>query len=246
MPRNQFYILLIFVLLCATFMATAWEFWMEDILGSFFSDEFEPEATEERWEYVITIAIFVFLSLVPSFIVGKRLITKQDQLTNEIIKLSETDYLTDMYNRRKITEVLEQEITRCNRYGHALSIILIDIDFFKETNDQYGHIQGDQTLTEIADIIKTDARKSDYVGRWGGEEFLIICPETSIEGATTLAEKLRNIISQHPFTKIGQKTAIFGISSFNTDTSSESLVQRADIALYNAKSAGRNKVEQSI
>ena len=227
-------------------MAIAWEFWIENFLGTFLFGEFESEPSEERWEYIISIAIFSFLSLIFPFIIGKRLIEQQEQLSKEIRNLSETDHLTAIYNRRKMTELFDREITRYKRYKYPLSIILIDIDYFKKINDQFGHNQGDTTLKEIASILKSEARESDYVGRWGGEEFLIICPETDLEGARTLAEKLRKIISEYPFTRIGHRTASFGITTCSNDSSFENMINHADKALYSSKSAGRNKVAQLI
>ncbi len=246
MNKHQFYLLLIIVLLSVTFMAIVWEFWIEDFIGTFLFGQFESEPNEERWEYIISIAIFSFLSLIFPFIIGKRLIEQQEQLGKEVRNLSETDHLTAIYNRRKMTELFDREITRYKRYKYPLSIILIDIDYFKKINDQFGHNQGDTTLKEIASILKTEARESDYVGRWGGEEFLIICPETDLEGARTLAEKLRKIISEYPFTRIGHKTASFGIATCSNDSSFENMINHADEALYTAKSAGRNNVVQLI
>lgn len=243
MNKRQFYILLIFVLTSVTFMAIAWEFWIEDFIGALLSDEFEPEVEEERWEYVISIAVFAGLSLVYPFFIGKGLIEQQEVLTEEIRSLSEIDHLTEMYNRRKITELFETEYARYKRYRHPLSIMLIDIDYFKTVNDEFGHNQGDLTLQEIAAILKTEARESDHVGRWGGEEFLMICPETDIEGACTLAEKLRKSINEYQFTNIGHKTASFGITTCSDKCTFESMINQADKALYNAKTAGRNKVE---
>jgi polar amino acid transport system substrate-binding protein len=246
MNKHQFYMLLIFVLLSVSFLAMAWEFWIEDFLGTLLFNKFEAESSEERWEYVISIAIFVSLSMIYPFIVGKRLIEQQERLTSEIRSFSEVDHLTEMYNRRKITELFDREITRYKRYKYPLSIILIDIDYFKKVNDQFGHNQGDITLKEIASIIKTEARETDYVGRWGGEEFLIICPETDINGVRTLAEKLRNNISEYPFTRVGHKTASFVITTCGNDSSFENMLNHADKALYSAKSAGRNNVAQHI
>ncbi len=246
MNKHQFYILLIFVLLSVSFMAMAWEFWIEDFLGTLLFAEFEAEAGEERWEYVISIAIFATLSLIYPFIIGKRLIEQQELLNNEIRSLSEIDHLTQMYNRRKITELFDREITRYKRYKYPLSIILIDIDYFKEINDQFGHIQGDITLKEIASIIKNEARETDYVGRWGGEEFLIVCPQTDINGVRTLAKKLCNSISEYSFTGVGHKTASFGITTCSDNSSFENMINQADKALYTAKSAGRNNVSQFI
>ena len=246
MNKRQFYILLIFVLLSVSFMAMAWEFWIENFLGTLLFGEFESESGEERWEYVISIAIFASLSLIYPFIIGKRMIEQQELLTNEITNLSEIDHLTQMYNRRKITELFGREITRYIRYKYPLSIILIDIDYFKEVNDQFGHNQGDITLKEIASIIKAEVRETDYAGRWGGEEFLIVCPQTDINGVRTLAEKLCNSISEHSFTRVGHKTASFGITTCNKNSSFESMINHADKALYTAKSLGRNIVSQLI
>ena len=246
MNKRQFYILLIFVLTSVTFMAAAWEFWAEDFIGSLLSDEFESEPKPERWEYVISIAVFAALSLLYPLFLGKRMIKKQEQLTEEIRSLSEIDHLTEMYNRRKITELYDSEYVRYKRYKHPLSIIIIDIDFFKKINDKYGHTQGDITLKEIASILKTEVRESDHVGRWGGEEFLVICPETDIDGANTLAEKIRKAIDEYPFTHVGHKTASFGITTCNDDSTFESMINRADKALYKVKAGGRNKVAQLV
>ena len=227
-------------------MAIAWEFWVENIIDTLLTDEFVTETKEERWEYIISITVFAALSLLYPLFLGKALIERQEKLTEEIKSLSEIDHLTEMYNRRKITELFETEYARYKRYKYPLSIILIDIDYFKKVNDVFGHNQGDVTLKEIAEILKTEARESDHVGRWGGEEFLVICPETDIQGAATLAEKLRNSINEYPFTKVGHKTASFGITTCNDYSTFESMINLADKALYSAKSAGRNKVEQLV
>ena len=246
MNKRQFYILLIFVLTSVTFLAIAWEFWAENFISTVLNNEFDPETKEERWEYVISIAVFAALSLIYPFIIGKRLIEQQEKLTEEIRSLSEIDHLTGMYNRRKITELYDSEYVRYKRYKHPLSIIIIDIDFFKKINDKYGHTQGDITLKEIASILKTEVRESDHVGRWGGEEFLVICPETDIDGANTLAEKIRKTIDEYPFTHVGHKTASFGITTCNDDCTFESMINRADKALYKVKAGGRNKVAHLV
>ena len=246
MNKRQFYILLIFVLTSITFMAIAWEFWIEDFIGTLLTDEFVSEAKEERWEYIISIAVFAALSLLYPLFLGKDLIERQEKLTEEIRSLSEIDHLTEMYNRRKITELFETEYARYKRYKYPLSIIIVDIDFFKKINDKYGHNQGDITLKEIASILKAEVRESDHVGRWGGEEFLVICPETETDGAYILAEKLRKTISEYTFTNIGHRTASFGVTTCSDDCTFESMINRADKALYSAKSEGRNNVAQLI
>lgn len=160
-----------------------------------------------------------------------------------IEELSITDQLTKLYNRLKIDESIENEIQRVKRYAHPLSVIILDIDYFKQVNDTYGHDIGDRTLKSIANIIQNCIRKIDIAGRWGGEEFIIIAPETNTENAQNLAEKIRSKIESYNFDTIGSKTASFGVASFldNEDTS-ESLIKRADEALYDAKKYGRNKV----
>jgi diguanylate cyclase (GGDEF)-like protein len=172
---------------------------------------------------------------------------------NENIRiLSITDPLTKSYNRGYISECLPKEIQRAIRYGHALSLILCDIDHFKKVNDTYGHQSGDQVLIEFVNSIKQSIRKDlDWIARYGGEEFLIVLPETGLEGACILAERLRNDISKRKF--IFQEQAIritcsLGISGFDSTTfdeniSSESLINAADKYLYQCKLEGRNRVK---
>lgn len=163
---------------------------------------------------------------------------------NELIVLSSVDKLTQMYNRQKTEDILRLEIKKSNRYNHALSIIMLDIDKFKEVNDTYGHKVGDIILEEFANILKTHIRTTDFIGRWGGEEFLIICPETTIEGAEALANNLRSAIEEHKFPIIVWKTASFGVAEYMPEEEINSVMKRADDALYNAKKLGRNRVSR--
>ena len=164
-------------------------------------------------------------------------------LNRKLEKLSITDRLTGLYNRLKLDEALESEVARAPRSGQTFSVILIDIDHFKQVNDQHGHQTGDQLLTAIAEILRAGTRATDFVGRWGGEEFLIVCPHTDAAGATRLAENLRQTIQDYRFPVVAQKTASFGVASFRPDDTVKEIVARADTALYAAKDAGRNKVE---
>ncbi|MDJ0623134.1 MAG: transporter substrate-binding domain-containing protein [Desulfocapsaceae bacterium] len=157
-------------------------------------------------------------------------------------KLSVTDGLTGLYNRIKLEDVLEKECQRSARSGHALTIIMLDVDRFKEINDANGHHAGDQVLRELAEILRGNTRSIDIVGRWGGEEFLLICPETDLAGAQTLAEKLRRIIEAHSFSEVDHCTCSFGIASYLTDERAGNAVIRADQAMYQAKENGRNSV----
>lgn len=170
--------------------------------------------------------------------------TKELEISNkELEKLATTDVLTKLFNRVKLNESLENEINRANRGHYFFGVIILDIDLFKSTNDTYGHNVGDKVLEEFAHILKTQIRVTDIVGRWGGEEFVIICPQTNIQGVHRLAEQLRYSIEINDFSTVGKKTASFGITLFKKKDSIQSIIARADEALYIAKENGRNKVE---
>ena len=156
--------------------------------------------------------------------------------------LSNTDSLTNLANRHKLNKDLEYETKRANRYQHPLSVIILDIDHFKAVNDNFGHITGDKTLAEIAKRIQSTIREADLSGRWGGEEFLIICPNTSLEQAEVVAEKVRAHIDSHVFEDIKHITASFGVAEYVFKEPVEHLIDRTDKALYEAKQNGRNQV----
>lgn len=157
-------------------------------------------------------------------------------------KLSITDDLTKIYNRRKLDELLQNELNRCERFSHTFAVSILDIDYFKKINDTYGHQMGDKVLIEIAGILKTHIRKTDSVGRFGGEEFVIICPESDKNGTFELMENIRKSIADYDFQGIKNVTASFGISLLRENDTVTSLLNRADKALYQAKTTGRNKV----
>lgn len=160
----------------------------------------------------------------------------------QLEKISVTDKLTGIYNRAKLDENLLKEISRSKRTEDIFAVIMIDIDHFKEVNDTYGHQIGDEVLIGITNIIKKDIRRIDTFGRWGGEEFLIICPHASKIGALKKAEDIRTAIEANYFPKVGNKTASLGVALYRSEDSVSSLMNRVDIALYEAKKAGRNKV----
>lgn len=161
-------------------------------------------------------------------------------------ELSITDRLTKLYNRLKLDELFASFLNSAKRHQIPLSIILLDIDKFKLVNDTYGHQVGDSLLQEIATLLKTNVRLEDAVGRWGGEEFLILLPNSDEKAACLLAEKLRNLIEMQDFTHVGHRTASFGVASYHLDDDEKSMVARADEALYRAKEKGRNRVEVEI
>lgn len=158
-------------------------------------------------------------------------------------EVSVRDKLTGAFNRVKLDEVLESEVHRAKRYKHPFSIILLDIDDFKQTNDTYGHLVGDAILVEMKKVIELSLRSTDILGRWGGEEFMIICPETSLDEGKIVAEKVRAKIANHAFPHVKQKTASFGVSSYRDEERLESMIKRCDEALYEAKNLGKNRVE---
>jgi len=160
----------------------------------------------------------------------------------ELEKLAKKDSLTDTYNRAKLEEFLETEINRSERFHHLFGISIVDIDHFKKINDTFGHQTGDKVLIEIANILKIHTRKTDFVARFGGEEFVIIFPESNQEEIYQIIEKLRITIEHSTFFDVEQITASFGITLYQKNDTIKSLIKRADTALYEAKNKGRNKV----
>ena len=158
----------------------------------------------------------------------------------QLKQLAVTDQLTNLKNRFKIEEVFIQELDKAERYGRPLSVILLDIDHFKQVNDTFGHQTGDIVLKETSHILSECTRKTDVVGRWGGEEFIIICIETALQGAISLAEHIRKSIESHKFKSLKKLTASLGISEYVKGDDQNSLIARADEALYEAKASGRN------
>ena len=156
--------------------------------------------------------------------------------------LSETDRLTGLPNRLKLDETFEHEIARAKRYGHPLSVIIFDIDHFKQVNDSHGHQKGDEVLVGLSWLIQAHIRSADILGRWGGEEFMIVCPETNLEGAGVFAEHLRDAVATHDFAEIGHLAASFGVTEMRPDDSEDDMIHRADAALYRAKQDGGNRV----
>lgn len=159
----------------------------------------------------------------------------------ELEKLATIDKLTGIYNRRRVEEFLQIEMEVAKRHSQPLSLILVDIDHFKSVNDTYGHQVGDMVLSQSTKVISQNLRKSDIFGRWGGEEFVVICPQTNKNEAFVLAQKLRAAMEEHEFEKVGHKTICLGIAELEHEDNEKTLVEKADKALYEAKNGGRNK-----
>jgi len=165
------------------------------------------------------------------------------ELEEELQRVATVDSLTGLYNRRKFEATLDYEVARNKRYPVGLSLILVDIDYFKNVNDTYGHDVGDKVLQDFAGLLKKSIRKTDIAGRWGGEEFMIILPESSASTACAVAEKIRKNIESAAFDTIGKMTASMGVCLMGGSDEADSLIKRADIALYEAKRNGRNMVQ---
>lgn len=154
------------------------------------------------------------------------------------------DRLTGLYNRREFESIFEKEMHRAKRYGYTLSVVLFDIDDFKKINDTYGHKIGDEVLISISILVQKIIRDSDIIARWGGEEFIIIFPESDLENTKEKAEMIRKTIDDEIFPKNLHVTCSFGVTTYLKEDTSDSLFIRCDDALYQAKNKGKNNVQE--
>jgi len=159
-------------------------------------------------------------------------------------RLASTDSLTGLYNRRYLQKRLKEELQRSCRYKLSFSVVYMDLDRFKEVNDRYGHEQGDKVLQKTAEAISEIVRKTDTVARYGGDEFVLILPETKLAGAETLTERIRGTFNQCSLPKLKQQSISAGVAEWSADgpDTPDSIMQRADACLYEAKKRGRNCV----
>lgn len=176
------------------------------------------------------------------------LVSLRDSLFGQLYSF---DYLTGVYNRQAFFSILEKEYSRITRTSGVSSIVMVDLDYFKKVNDQYGHQAGDKVLTYFASYLKDSLRPYDSIGRFGGEEFLLCLPDASVEDANAIMERIREELATHTVDIIGPNnqplsikiTASFGVSSISTGHPTSEAIETADIAMYEAKSAGRNQVK---
>lgn len=165
-----------------------------------------------------------------------------EQANQELTRIVGIDKLTQIYNRFKLDDILQSEINRCKRYNTHFSIILMDVDYFKQINDNYGHLAGDTVLVRVACILKETVRQTDVFGRWGGDEFLIILPETNLEQAALVAKKIQKAINLQSFSITKQVTCSFGVTQYIKEDNRDDILARSDRALYQAKNSSRNAV----
>jgi|AntRauTorckE6833_2_1112554.scaffolds.fasta_scaffold03414_4 diguanylate cyclase (GGDEF)-like protein/PAS domain S-box-containing protein len=175
-------------------------------------------------------------------VVTFRDISQRKRLEHELQQLAYHDQLTNLYNRRAFYELLEQEAERAKRYHTCFSLVMFDLDYFKKVNDTYGHDLGDQVLVRVAEIATERMRVNDAVCRWGGEEFMVLLPQTRLQQAGSLAEYFREKIQTEEFPQVKTVTVSLGVVEYQPGESLDQLTQRADAALYQAKEAGRNRV----
>jgi diguanylate cyclase (GGDEF)-like protein len=190
------------------------------------------------------------LKLLVSFADTATTAIQNAQLYTEVQKQAITDPLTGIYNRRGFYELGRREVERAHRFGRPLTALMIDIDLFKQVNDTYGHLIGDQVLAGVASRIEHELRQVDLPGRYGGDEFIALLPETDLPSAFQAAERLRKSINQGIYQTENepvQITASIGLAELQEPGDTlETLIERADQALYMAKQSGRNRTIQEM
>jgi len=228
--------------------AVALPFWMRDQqMGVFFlrTTGDDPPLTRADAQFGETVIKTAVSAIEKAYDFETAVSDKQ-----RLEKLALTDALTGCLNRRALSEALGQELDRARRYNLALTILLADIDRFKQINDTRGHIAGDSVLRQVGDLLRREARSVDIVARYGGEEFVVVMPETALPGAAIFAERLRGRVMARDFADPGEDplhfTVSIGLASFPDDRvqSADTFVSLADQALYRAKNEGRNLVRQ--
>jgi two-component system sensor histidine kinase EvgS len=220
-----------------------------------------PAEIEHEEDYTLALAVLGVSILAMSFLVYRQFTLKRyngrirqayqekDEIYKALVEknrlleqISTTDPLTQVYNRLKMNTMLHTEIQRVKRYGGMFSVLMLDLDHFKKVNDTHDHPVGDQVLLQFVDRVRECLRSTDALGRWGGEEFIVLCPETNLRSALLVADNLRRQIETAAFETIGHQTVSVGVTAYQPGDTQESIVSRADQALYFAKESGRNRV----
>lgn len=233
---------------------------MKDDFDAFFKGAFNKAFNGENAEFSEWVILnngkkcFIKVAIHPLFNVDRAVsgivlssidMTENKVLEEKLTKLSVTDPLTGIFNRNKMNEALTNEITRISRHYSDMSLMMFDIDHFKNVNDTYGHDVGDKVLKAVVKIADNIIRKTDTLARWGGEEFMILLPVTDLERGKMIAERIRVSIEHKVFPEVRRVTCSFGVGQYNTNENMESFINRVDSALYEAKHSGRNRVAYS-
>ncbi len=166
-----------------------------------------------------------------------------ERASEKLKSLAIRDGMTGLFNRRFMDQLIGDAINRARRSGNPLALLMIDVDGFKRVNDSFGHNAGDEVLVRLAGLLKNNKRATDYLGRWGGDELVLLLTETNLAGAQSLAEKLRSLVASQAFPYGNHVTISLGASQYQSADNTASFIARADAALYRAKHAGRNRVE---
>ncbi len=210
-----------------------------ETIANIYQDKIAVKFVQE-FNYQKYLKYLVVLLVVVGLIVYRNFMLKK--YNSKLEKLSITDRLTGAFNRNHLETVMNIELQRVARHGQDLSLIMVDIDHFKSINDNFGHLIGDKVLVKVVDVLKEGLRDTDTLGRWGGEEFMIICSASSQESAKNVAERLCKSIEAQMFSHKKTVTASFGIATFREGDDENAIINRADKALYQAKENGRNQV----
>ncbi len=208
---------------------------------------YEEAATAGAADFLFKPFQFTELNLRLKRVLRERTLRKErDIMVKKLEELAFSDGLTGLYNSRHFFTQIEKEVARAERYHHPLSLLMLDIDFFKAYNDTWGHLEGDNVLAVVGRLLRTAMRDTDSAYRYGGEEFTVILPETDLEQACVLAERIRVQIQEHPFfPKPAEEifiTISIGAAQRKEKESINFFIKRADQALYKAKESGRNRV----
>ena len=184
-----------------------------------------------------------YSDMLNAMITAKDTIAKLQSDVEALTLRATTDSLTGVWNRSQIEDRAKRELAMFQRYAHPVSIVFVDLDHFKQINDTWGHAAGDEVLKGVCDVMHASMRATDLLGRWGGEEFILLLPNTGRLNAQLFAERAREALALHVFPNAGQVTASFGVATCRSGESFDQWIARADALLYRAKSNGRNRVE---
>ena len=214
--------------------------WDQISNGKIWKGEVKNRAKNGKYYYVNTYIHPIFDK--DNQIIAYQALREDITYKKELEFLSSHDKLTNIYNRSKFDQLLEYELEQYTRYKKTFSLAMLDIDYFKRINDNYGHQVGDSVLIEIVKVIKNQIRESDVISRWGGEEFMIMLPYTNIDESHIVMKKIQISIQNHTFQSVGKMTLSSGLSEVLVDDTAFSIMKRIDSALYKAKESGRNSI----
>ena len=215
----------------------------------FFESEYRLRYKNEAWNWVLIRGKVIERDRRGQFSRACGIVMdigQRKKLEANLRRLAITDPLTGAFNRRYLLQIMETEISRSQRYARPLSLIMFDLDHFKRINDSFGHDQGDKVLKGVAALARQRLRHSDIMARWGGEEFIILAPETALPQAIVLAETLRAALRQSPFPDIGPITASFGVAGYRPDETIEQWLKRVDDLVYQVKREGRDQISHRL